>query len=306
MNNTLVDKRVNTIGDHLKRHFGGNIYKVSLWAGLSCPNRDGTKGKGGCVFCQPDALMPADMRGGEPIDAQLERGIRHLKKRYRAERFIAYLQAYTNTYGDVDTLRAIYHRAIDHPDVVGLAVSTRPDAIDHRVLDLFSEMDETTIFWVEYGLQSAKDETLRFLNRGHTLEDFLRTYEETVKRGIRVCVHVILGLPNETRDDMLDTAHLLTELRVWGVKIHHLQIHRGTQLETLYKKGLVRVLSLEEYIPLVIDFIEHLHPDIIIHRLIGDVPERFLVAPRWGNKLSVLRMINRYMDELDTFQGAKI
>lgn len=300
-----MNKRYNTLSDFLRGYFGRRVYKVSLWGGFTCPNRDGRKGEGGCIYCQPQALRPLSLVNGESIEEQLKDGIAYIKKRHKAEGFIAYLQSYSNTYAPIERLRETYYRAIDHPEVVGLAVSTRPDVVDDRVLDILSEIARERFLWVEYGLQSANDKTLESLNRGHTVKDFLSTYERTVKRGIRVCVHVILGLPEEDRKDMLKTAKLLSELKVWGVKIHHLQVYKGTRLEELYKDGRIRLLTLEDYIPLVVNFIELLNPSTVIHRLIGDAPKGFLVAPNWGNKLSIIRMIEGYMEEKDTYQGAK-
>lgn len=298
-------RRYNTIGTFLKSRFGKRIYKVSLHGGFTCPNRDGTKGWGGCVYCQPKTLIGEDFGKTPDIEEQLTRGIGYLKRRYRAEGFIAYFQSYSNTYAPPDRLEGLYRRALNHPEVVGLAVSTRPDTVDAEVLDLLCHIGRERFLWVEYGLQSARDETLRLIGRAHTVEDFLTTYEMTVKRGIRVCVHIILGLPGEGREEMMETARFLGRLNPWGVKIHHLQIHRGTRLEGWYRKGLVRTLDLEEYIPLVVEFLELLPSSTIIHRVVGDAPQDLLVAPQWGSKLEVLRAIDRYMIEKDTWQGRR-
>lgn len=230
-----MNKRYNTLGGFLRGHFGRRIYKVSLWGGFTCPNRDGIKAEGGCIYCQPETLRPISLIDGEPIEKQLKDGIAYIKKRHKAEGFIAYLQSYSNTYAPIERLKETYYKAIDHPEVVGLAISTRPDTVDDRVLDLLSEIGRLKFLWVEYGLQSSSDETLEFLNRGHTVKDFLSTYERTVKRGIRVCVHVILGLPCEGRNDIFKTANLLNQLKVWGVKLHHLQVHKGTELVSIVK-----------------------------------------------------------------------
>ena len=299
-----LQRRYNTIGSFLKRHFGRRIYKVSLHGGFTCPNRDGTKGWEGCTYCQPQTLIPEGTESLS-VEEQIRRGIEGLKKRYRAEGFIAYFQSYSSTYAPLERLEELYRKALNHPEVVGLAVSTRPDTVTAETLDLLSRIGRERFLWVEYGLQSARDETLELIGRKHTVKDFLTAYERTVERGIRVCVHVILGLPGEGREEMMETARFLGRLNPWGLKIHHLQIHRGTRLEEWYRKGLVKTLDLNEYIPLGTEFLALLHPATIIHRITGDAPEVFLVAPRWGNKLEVLRAIDRYMIERDTWQGKR-
>lgn len=300
-----LQKRYNTIGSFLKRHFGRKIYKVSLHGGFTCPNRDGTKGWAGCAYCQPETLITKDLKDLPAIEEQLKRGIEHLKRRYKAEGFIAYFQSYSSTYAPLERLEELYMKALNYPEVVGLAVSTRPDTVTPETLDLLSSIGRERFLWVEYGLQSARNETLELVGRKHTVEDFLITYEKTVERGIKVCVHIILGLPGEGEEEIMETARFLGKLNPWGLKIHHLQIHRGTRLEEWYRKGLVKTLELNEYIPLVTEFLELIHPSTIIHRLIGDAPEAFLIAPQWGKKLEVLRAIDRYMLERDTWQGKR-
>ncbi len=300
------DKRYNSFSNFLKNRFGKKVYKVSVNAGFTCPNRDGTKGRGGCIYCQPETLHTLSFRQNESIEEQLSHGIDYIKKRHKAEGFITYLQNYSNTYAPLKTLRDIYYRAVDHPDVLGLAVSTRPDTVDKDIIDLLSEINREKFVWVEYGLQSANNATLEYINRKHTVEEFLSACNMTAEMGIKVCAHIIIGLPGETRDDIIKTARLLSGLSIWGVKIHHMQVYKGSPLETLYNNGKIKALTLEEYISLVIDFIEHLSPDTIVHRLVGDAPKRFLIAPRWGDKLGAIRKINRRMELKGTFQGAKV
>jgi len=241
----------------------------------------------------------------ESIEEQLNHGIDYIKKRYKAEGFITYLQNNSNTNAPLETLRDIYHRAMDHPQVLGLAVSTRPDTVDKDIIELLCEINRKKFVWIEYGLQSANDATLKYIKRRHTVEEFLSAFHMTAEMGIRICAHVIIGLPGETREDIIKTARLLSGLNIWGVKIHHMQVYRGSALETLYNNGEIKALDLEEYISLVIDFMEHLSPDIIVHRLVGDAPTSFLIAPRWGDKLDAIRKINRQMELKETFQGAK-
>ena len=299
-----VGKRYNDLGTFLKTKFGCKVYKVSLKADFTCPNRDGTKGYGGCTYCNPEILTPHTYSEDMSIKNQLNEGIAYIKKRHKAEKFIAYLQSYTNTYGPIGKLEGLYREAVDSPDVVGLSVSTRPDCISDEILDLLSEINEERFLWVELGLQTAKDKTLDLINRGHGLADFLKTYDMVVSRGIAVCVHVILGLPGETEGDMMDTAKLLGKRQVWGIKIHHLEVQNGTQLERMYQKGELRLLSFEEYTALVVQFIEHLYPGTLVHRLCSDTPVKYLVAPRWkGGKFRLLREIEKIMEERDVVQG---
>lgn len=299
-----MKKRYNDLGTFLKTKFGCKVYKVSLKADFTCPNRDGTKGYGGCIYCNPEILIPLTYFEGMSIKNQLTEGIAYIKKRHNPEKFIAYMQSYTNTYGPVEELEGLYKEAVDSPDVVGLAVSTRPDCINDDIIDLLSKMNREKFLWIELGLQSSKDRTLDSINRGHSLDDFLKTYEMVVSRGIAVCVHVILGLPGETEGDMMDTAKLLGKLQVWGVKIHHLEVQKDTELERMYQRGEVKMLSFEEYTNLAVQFIRHLYPGTLIHRLCSDTPVKHLVAPRWkGGKFRLLREIEQIMEERDVAQG---
>lgn len=302
--NQTVEKRYNDLGTFLKTKFGCKVFKVSLRADFTCPNRDGTKGHGGCIYCNPEILIPLTYFKGMSIKNQLTEGIAYIKKRHNPKKFIAYMHSYTNTYGPVEELEALYREAVDSPDVVGLAVSTRPDCINDDILDLLSKMNKEKFLWVELGLQSSKERTLDFINRGHNLDDFLKTYEMVVFRGIPVCVHVILGLPGETEGDMMDTAKLLGKLRVWGVKVHHLEVQKETELERMYQRGEVKMLSFEEYTNLAVQFIRRLYPVTLIHRLCSDTPVKHLVAPIWeGGKFSLLRKIGQIMEERDIVQG---
>ncbi|MFQ5900723.1 MAG: TIGR01212 family radical SAM protein [Thermodesulfobacteriota bacterium] len=302
----MPGKRYNDLGSFLRKRFGCKVYKVSVKADLTCPNRDGTKGYRGCIYCSTDTLVPSTYTADMPIRDQLDQGIAYLKRKYKADKFIAYFQSYSNTYAPLNTLEGLYLQAVDHPDVVGLAISTRPDCVDDSILDLISEIGKKKFVWMEYGLQSSSDKTLELLNRGHNLKDFLDSLDKTNSRGIPVCVHVIIGLPGEKRKDILDTARLLGRLAVWGVKIHHLEVHRGTKLEEMYRKGDIRVSAIEEYISLVAAFLEYISPQTIIHRLCSDTPKRYLVAPEWeGGKFTLIRKIEEFLDKRDIYQGAK-
>lgn len=273
-------------------------------AGFTCPNRDGTKGTGGCIYCAPETLIPSSYNESLSIKEQLHKGIEYIKKRHGAKKFISYFQINTNTYAPVSELERIYRQDIDHPDVVGLAISTRPDCVDDEVLDLLKGLSKEKFLWLELGLQSSHNKTLKLINRCHTVEDFTGAVERAKKRDIPVCVHVILGLPGETKEDMLATARLLANLGIWGIKLHHIHIHKDTKLEEMYRKGEFRPLALEEYAELAVDFLQEMPKDVIIHRLCGDTSRRLLVAPDWSvNKFVILEKIHRILEERNTYKG---
>jgi radical SAM protein (TIGR01212 family) len=301
----LGEKRYYRFSEYLKRVFGLKVYKVSLDAGFTCPNRDGKKGFGGCMYCVNESFSP---NAGRPISIgeQMRRGMEFMRSRYRAEKFIAYFQAFTNTYADVETLRRCYEEALRFPDVVGLSIGTRPDCVPDDVLDLIRGYASRCHVWVEYGLQSMHDATLDFINRGHHYGDFVDAVRRTRERGINVCAHVILGLPGESREDMMETARGVSSLGVEGIKLHHLYVARHTPLETLYRLGKIDVLSHDEYIELAADFLERISPDITIQRLVGDVTSDMLVAPKWPvSKEVVLRGITEELVRRKSCQGAK-
>ena len=301
----LGEKRYYPFSEYLKRVFGLKVYKVSLDAGFTCPNRDGKKGFGGCMYCVNESFSP---NAGRPISIgeQMRRGMEFMRSRYRAEKFIAYFQAFTNTYADVETLRRCYEEALRFPDVVGLSIGTRPDCVPDDVLDLIRGYASRCHVWVEYGLQSMHDATLDFINRGHHYGDFVDAVRRTRERGINICAHVILGLPGESREDMMETAREVSSLGVEGIKLHHLYVARRTPLETLYRLGKIDVLSHDEYIELVADFLERISPDITIQRLVGDVTSDMLVAPKWPvSKEVVLRGITEELVRRESCQGAK-
>jgi len=287
-----------TLSTYLKDRYGQKVYKVALDAGLTCPNRDGSLGRGGCLYCNPDSLKPKDPVSVTDIAGQLADGITRMRVRHTAKKFIAYFQSNTSTYAPLEVLEKIYTAAIDHDDVVGLAVSTRPDCLGEDVLDLLERIKNKKSLWIELGLQSANNKTLKEMNRGHRVEDFAEAMRRCNERGINVCAHVILGLPGEVEADMLRTMEFLAGLNVWGVKFHQLQIMRGTPLYELYKKGDIKTLGLEEYTWLVIRCLDALPPEVVVHRLCADTPDAFLVAPQWGlNKFMILERITRGIAE---------
>jgi radical SAM protein (TIGR01212 family) len=295
----------NSLSAHLKDRFGCRVFKVTIDTGLSCPNRDGTKGSGGCYFCVSSALLPKAFTSGADVRGQLLEGIEYVKKRHKAEKFIAYFQLNTNTHGPLGELERIFKEALI-PEVACIAVSTRPDCLGDDVLGLLREIKKERPLWVELGLQSANDSTLEKINRGHTAAEFADAVQRAAGIGLDVCAHAIIGLPGEGRADIINTMNFIASLPVWGIKFHQLQVLKGTRLEEAWKRGEVATLSIDEYAVLVAECLELLPPEMVVHRLSGDAPLRYIVAPRWGaGKFKIIDKITGVMMERKTFQGAK-
>ena len=298
-------KPYNSLSDHLKEKLGAKTVKLSVNAGFSCPNRDGKISRGGCIFCSGsgsgDFAPPADM----PIDKQLELSRQRISAKWPDAKYIAYFQAFTNTYKPVSELEKIYSAALKHPDIVGLSVGTRPDCIDEDKLKLISGYAKDYYTWIEYGLQSVHDKTLNWINRGHDYNCFLRAYEKTKNYGINICVHLILGL-NETYEEMIETAKKVAALEPEGIKIHMLCALEGTKIADLYNSGEISFMSEDEYIILCCDYLELLPAQTTIHRLAGNGLKKNLVAPRWlGKKLDALNKIDRELERRGSWQGCK-
>ena len=302
-NNT--DKRYNQFSAYLKNKFGAKVYKITIDAGFSCPNRDGTISTGGCIFCDDGGSFSQAHSNKLSVEEQVIVGAKTLHDRFKAQKFMSYFQAYSNTYKPVDELEKIYKSALNHPDVVGLSVGTRPDCVDEDKLNLLADIGKDYYTWIEYGLQSIHDKTLRKINRGHDFDCFLRAYEMSKEKGLNVCVHVIFGLW-ETRDEILQTAQKLAQLHVDGVKIHMLCALENTKLATLYQNGEIDFMSEDEYVSLVTDVLEILPANTTIHRLAGNGLKKNLIAPRWlGAKLDCLNKIDREFIRRNTYQSAK-
>ncbi|MEK6759377.1 MAG: TIGR01212 family radical SAM protein [Deltaproteobacteria bacterium] len=300
-----LSKPYNPLSGYLKERFGCKVYKVTVDAGFTCPNRDGTKGSLGCVYCNAEALVPRDYAGAVDIGAQLRLGINKVRQRHKAEKFIAYFQMNTNTHGSVDQLRSIYAGALI-PEVAGVAISTRPDCLSDEVIGILSEIKSTRPVWLELGLQSSNDATLLLINRRHSVADFSSAVARAHLAGIDVCAHIIIGLPGEGRTEALSTVRFVADLDIWGVKFHQLQVLKDTALEAAYLNGGLDILELEEYSSIVVDSLELLSPSMVIHRLSGDAPRRFIVAPDWGvNKFIIDEMIVDMMRKRNTRQGAR-
>lgn len=301
-NNT--NKRYNQYSAHLRNKFGAKVYKVTLDAGFSCPNRDGKISTGGCIFCDEGGSFSQAHSNSLEIEQQLETGIKTLSQRFGAQKFMSYFQAYSNTYAPLQVLEKAYNSALKHPDIVGISIGTRPDCVNNENLNLISNYKNDYYTWVEYGLQSVHNKTLKLINRGHDFECFVRAFEMSKEKGINVCAHVILGLPGETQEDMLKTAQKLTELKVDGVKIHMLCALKDTELSKLYENGKISFMSEEDYIKIVCDFLEILPEKTTIHRLAGNGLKKNLIAPSWlGKKLDCLNKIDRELERRNSFQG---
>ena len=308
-------KLYNDYNSYLKERYGSKVYKISVDAGFTCPNRDGTKGTGGCAYCNKDgsraphtSTLVVGVYPAIPVAEQLKSRIKYLKeKNGAAEKFIAYFQAFTNTYAPVGRLKTIYDEVAPFKEIIGISIGTRPDAVDEEKLGLVASYGAKREVWIEYGLQSVHDRTLKSINRGHDFKDFLNAVNLTKKFDIQICVHVILGLPGETREDMIETARRLNELKVNGVKIHLLHILKGSAFEELYRKGLVKVLSQDEYVNLVSDFLENLSPDIIIQRLTGEGRRGDHIAPLWAlDKIGTINKIREMLLTRKSFQGIRL
>jgi uncharacterized protein len=296
--------RYTDLNSYLRGLFGCRVQKITVDAGLTCPNRDGTIAAGGCIYCNSRGSGTGAFSRGISITEQLTQGKRVLGRRYKARKFMAYFQSFSNTYAPVDRLRALYDEALSVPDVVGLAIGTRPDCISEPILDLLAGYAASRPTWLEYGLQSARDDTLRLINRGHDLACFLDAVHASRRRDLKVCAHAILGLPGETRADMLGTARTLADAGIDGLKLHVLYVVRGTRLETLYRSGGYRCMDQSEYVERVCDFLEHIPAGVVIQRLTGDPHPEELVAPAWClDKASTLAGIRAVMEKRDTRQG---
>lgn len=301
----MSDKRYNAFSEELKRLFGCRVHRISVDAGFTCPNRDGTVGTAGCIYCGGAGSGSFGIARGLPVVAQLEEGKEVMVRKYKAGKFIAYFQPYSNTYAPVARLAALYDEALAVADVVGLIVGTRPDCLPEEVVELLAEYHRRTYFWLELGLQSPYDTTLARLNRGHDFAAFADAVARCRRRGLRVCAHVILGLPGETRAEMLGTARILNDLGVAGVKLHLLHVMRGTPLAELHARGEVPLLSRDDYVGLVCDFLERLDPRTIVQRLTGDGGRDHLVAPLWSlAKFEVLNAIDAELERRGTRQGS--
>jgi radical SAM protein (TIGR01212 family) len=293
------------LNSYLKERFGARVQKVTLDAGLTCPNRDGRVGVGGCLYCNARGSGTGAFSRGLSLAEQLEEGMDRLGRRYGASHFIAYFQSFSNTYAPIETLRSLYREALANPLVVGLSIGTRPDCLSPEILDVLADIARDRLLWLELGLQSAHDDTLKLINRGHDAACFSQAVRDAADRGLEVVAHVILGLPGEGPREMAATARYLGGLPLQGVKIHLLYVVRGSALEDMYRQGSYRPLEEEEYVRAVADFLELLPPHLVIHRLTGDPHPEELVAPAWcRDKSRVLAGIRNELARRGRCQGS--
>lgn len=288
----------------LRERFGRSIHRVTVDGGFTCPNVDGTVATGGCVYCDNRSFSPNRRLPRVNIQDQLTRGLQILDEKYSPEGYLAYFQAATNTYGSLDKLRRLYDDAVANPRVEGLIIGTRPDCVADDVLDLIQSYTSRCFVALELGLQSIHQRSLDWMNRGHDVECFFDAVRRTKGRGIDISTHVILGLPGESRDDMLETACAVAKSGIDGVKIHNLHVVKDTPLADQYERGEVRMMERDEYLDLLIEFLELLPPTMVIHRVTGDAPGNYLIAPQWPlRKAEFIQQLEREMAARGTYQG---
>ncbi len=295
-----------TFSAYLKERFGTRVYRVPIDAGFDCPNRDGTRAFGGCTFCDERGSGAPTIESRLNIQQQLLDGIKRVQRRYGANKFLTYFQAFSNTYGPEGALRTIYDAGLDHPDVVGLCIGTRPDCVPDNVLDLLAEYNQRTFVWLELGLQSAFNETLDKINRAHTAEEFFAAVQRAKARGLMVATHLIFGLPGETPEQMMSTVKQVAQCGVDAIKIHQLCIYKGTPMEADYRNGTLGTIDEDLYVQLVADSVEMLPPEMIIMRLVAEGSEDEIVAPAWAfEKSRVMDKIDAELNRRGTQQGSK-
>jgi len=297
----------NDYSSYFKRRFKERVQKISIDAGFSCPNRDGTKGLGGCTYCNNDTFNPFYCEPSKSVTEQLNEGIAFFEPKYKTQKYIAYFQAYSNTYGSLDLLKKLYEEALAHPKVIGLVIGTRPDCVDDEILDYLAELSKKYFVVIEYGIESTLDRTLELINRCHTHQESVDAILKTVKRNIETGIHMIIGLPGESNEEIIAHAAKISKLPIKSLKLHQLQIVKSTVLAKQYAKDpkSIRLFQAEEYIDLIIEFLEHLNPNIIIERFISESPLDLLIAPHWKGlkNFEIVDKIDKKMKATGTYQG---
>lgn len=299
-------KRYREFGDFLRERFLFKAQKIAINAGFTCPNRDGSKGRGGCTYCNNQTFNPSYCQTDKSVTDQLAEGVRFFSRKYPEMRYLAYFQAYTSTYGEQERLERLYEEALGYPGVVGLVIGTRPDCMPDHLLDYLARLSEQVLVLVEYGVESTLDRTLRRINRGHDFAEAEEAIRRTAARGIAVGAHLILGLPGESRDEILGHADRLSELPLTTLKLHQLQLIRHTRMALEFERQPedFHLFTVDEYIDLVIDFIERLDPAIALERFVSQSPKELLIAPDWGLKnYEFTARVNRRLAERDSWQG---
>lgn len=299
-------KRYREFGDFLRERFPFKAQKIAINAGFTCPNRDGSKGRGGCTYCNNQTFNPGYCQTDKSVADQLAEGVRFFSRKYPEMRYLAYFQAYTSTYGEQERLERLYEEALSYPGVVGLVIGTRPDCMPDRLLDYLARLSERVLVLVEYGVESTLDRTLRRINRGHDFAEAEEAIRRTAARGIAVGAHLILGLPGESRDEILGHADRLSDLPLTTLKLHQLQLIRHTRMALEFERQPedFHLFTVDEYIDLAIDFIERLDPAIALERFVSQSPKELLIAPDWGLKnYEFTARVNRRLAERDSWQG---
>ena len=303
------NRRFNSYAEHMRKLFGGRVQKLTIDAGFSCPNRDGTKGTGGCTFCLNDAFNPSYCKPEKSVSQQIHEGIAFHEKRYRrATKYLAYFQAFTNTHAPVESLRKIYQQALDVDGVVGLVIGTRPDCMDDSKLELLKEFSENCHITVEYGIESVYNKTLQRVNRCHTYEDAEEAIFRTARKGIATGGHLLFGLPGESPEEMLQSAGIISKLPLTSIKFHQLQLFNGTPMADEYMKnpGDFTDFKMDEYLEFILEYIEQLNPRIAVERIAGETPPRFAVMRPWGPRYDqILARFEKMLEEKDSWQGKR-
>lgn len=303
-----MEKRYRDFPSYFRTLFDGRVQKLSVDGGFTCPNRDGSKGVGGCTFCNNRSFSPEYCRATSSIAEQIEEGKTFFRHKYAGQKYLAYFQAYSNTYACLDELRKKYEEALACPDVAGLVIGTRPDTVDSEILEYIGELARKYYICIEYGVESANDAVLDRINRGHSFKDAERAIKMTAGRGIHIGAHLIFGLPGESRQSMLAGAVRLSELPIDVLKLHQLQIIRNTAMadEYLSNPSAFRLYTLDEYLDFVVDVIEYIRPEIYLERFVNQAPEEYLIAPRWGIKnFEFAAKLDKRLRERDGWQGKK-
>lgn len=302
----MNDIRYYSLNRYFKDKFGERVHRIPVDAGFSCPNRDGTKSTLGCIYCDEIGSGAKFIRRNEELLKQVASGISSVKKRFKVSKYLVYFQPFTNTYAPVEKLRELYYSVLDIENVIGIAIGTRPDCIDKEKIELIEEIANEKMVWIEYGLQSIKEKTLRLINRQHTFNDFTYAVNLTKSRNVNILAHIILGLPGEHKEDMVNTAKEVAKLGLNGIKIHSLYVVRGTPLEKVYNNNEFSIMTKDDYVGITADILEILPPEMVIHRLLGECERKRLIAPLWTlEKNKIITEINNELERRGSRQGSK-
>ncbi len=301
------EKRYNNYSTYIKNTFGERVQKISINIGFSCPNRDGTKGVGGCTYCNIGSYTPLYCKPKKSVTNQLDEGIAFFSSKYKTQKYLAYFQSYTNTYAELDLVKSLYAEAVNHPDVVGLVIGTRPDCVSPELLDFLEKLAKDYYVSLEFGVESTLDKSLLITNRCHTYKDSIDAYELSKNRGIELGAHLIIGLPGETREEMLNHAVEISKLPINLLKLHQLQIVKGTEMakQIVTTPDMFDLFTADEYIEFITKFISLLRPDIILERFISESPKNMLIAPKWGGmkNFEFVAKVDKLLEEKDIWQG---